>query len=155
MVIVVEYRSGEDGLFHCLKNKLSLHLCPRMGGITMNTFINLQRAGLFLSKVLVWISVTYFVMCASVQRKICSRTVFLSTYGAQECSLQIGKNKGVLVEGGGLEPTCLRGAVIPAWFPRHTCRSHPLHGLRVQFWGDSSRCLGEQGWQVLLTEAGS
>lgn len=50
VVTVVEYRSGKDGLFHCLKNNLSLHLHPRMGGITMNSCVNLQGVCLFCSE---------------------------------------------------------------------------------------------------------
>lgn len=50
-------------------------------------------------------------MCADVQTKVYSRQCFSNDDEAEEYFLQTSKSKGVLVEVGGLEPTCLRGVL--------------------------------------------
>lgn len=60
---------------------------------------------------------------------------FPDSYEAEECFLQTGKSKGVLVDVGSLKPTYWGEQSFPAWF----LRPHALHSLRVRFWSYSSR----------------
>lgn len=60
-------------------------------------------------------------MCANDETKYVLGQCFLSGYDgyeAKEYFLETEKSRGVLTEVGGLASTCLRGAAIPAWFPR-------------------------------------
>lgn len=120
VVTVVEYRSGKDGLLHCLKHNLSLHLCPRMGGITMISCVFLQTVyAPFAQSHSLNTSYVFCDVCPCSDEHMFQDSVFSSSYGVEECLLQIDKSKSVLVEVGGLKPTCLRGAVTPAQVPRH------------------------------------
>lgn len=154
VVTVVEYRSGKDRLFHCLKNNLSLHLHPRMGGITMNSCVNLQGVCLCCSESRFKYQL-YILWCVSV---------FRWTYVPGQCFFKQLWSRG-MPSSNREEQKCLSWSWdLRVHLPGGSSHSSSgpqarlqnlLHDLRVQFWEDSSGCLGEQDWQALLTGAGS
>lgn len=89
---VVEYRPSEGRLTHLEKN-LSLHLCHRMGGITMNSWISLWRAGLFQKSCFKY--QLYILWCVPMfRRRYTLGKCFSNSYETKEYFLQTGKNKG-------------------------------------------------------------